>query len=164
MSITKYGDVGTPQRHVKFGGVIETNVDGQLRGKGVENYIDAFLEAKIFNQEQFNSAYQLCRDYIIGVARRSNTTMNYNDSHGSATKSLYDMQEEARQCFNHAIRWNPSFLAISALADINIDSDAEDKIKKYKTSSEKYQRICDRLTYYYCNFKRDEIISKLRAR
>lgn len=164
MESTRYGDLGTPQRRNKFGGFKLTETScGQPQALVTADFLEAFLKCKIFSQEQFNSAAQLCRDYEIGILRRWNTTADYLRNLGMPTENSHDVQEEARACYNHAIRWNPSFLAISALTDHVIDCDTPNKIARYKQQSEKMQRICDRLIVYYCTFNRDDVISKLRA-
>lgn len=153
-AITRYGDVGTPERHAKFGGVRETAVDGQLRGKCIESYLDAFLENRIFNQEQHSAVYHLIRDYQKGYLWEWQIVHNYCDAHGLSHSDAEIEREVARKSFDAALRYNSEFSKLSNLAHILLEH-----IGVYIPPPWKLQQLADRLIKYYCNCPRIEIRS-----
>lgn len=152
MEITRYGDVGTIERHAKFGGVTEDVVDGQPRARCIESYLDAFLEAKVFNQEQHSSVYQLIRDYQKGYLWQFRMVREYCDAHG-LTNMDADMERElSRRSYDAAIRYNQEFTKLSHIAHILLE-----QMGVYIPPVWKLQQLADRLTKYYCNCPRIEL-------
>ncbi len=154
--ITRYGDVGTPERHNKLCGVAETVVDGQLHGKGIESYLDAFLEFKIFNQEQHNVVYQLIRDYQKAYLWEWRIVHEYCDAHGLSSSDAELEREIARKNYDAALKYNYEFAKLSGLAHLTIG-----QMGVYISPEWKLKQLADRLIKYYCNHERFTVVSLL---
>lgn len=143
--IIKYGDVGTPERHRKFGGVQEDNIDGQLHAKAkAEDCLDVLFLARVINQEQFNASYQLCRDYKIGCLYKWQRAKEYLRSAGLGPEEAEEERERSRKAFCAAIKYNPEFITIANLTHIILD-----QIGVRIPAPWKMQQLSDRLIKYY---------------
>jgi hypothetical protein len=145
-AITKYGDIGTPERHRKFGGVRQDVVDGQKRGKGVENYLDVFLELKIWDMKQYNAAYTLIRDRQKGYLWEWKHVREYGSSGGIAItrEEFEEERDKARKAYDAALRYNREFGIIGDFANIVLE-----EIGVRIPSVWKLQQLADRLIKYY---------------
>jgi hypothetical protein len=149
-TITRYGDVGPPERHLKFGGVEIKVVEGQeLAFAPVTDYLDAFLAAKFFNQEQYNAVYLLIRDYQIGSLYKWKIVKEYLRSQGLSDEDADREREEARRNFNVVIRYNHEFVKLANIAHLVIGS-----IGVYIPPIWKLQQLSDRLVTFYKNNER----------
>lgn len=143
-------DIGTPERHKKSYGVFLTDVDGELLSVvGATDYLDAFRHKGYFNEDQYNSVYQLIRDYQIGVLYKWKIVKELCDAHGLSHEDAEVEREEARRNYNAAVKYNPEFTKLSNLAHLLLE-----QVGVYIPPIWKMQKIADRLTYYYCNNKR----------
>lgn len=150
MEITRYGDIGTPQRHAKFGGVVIAVIDGQeLATVGATDYLDAFLKAGIFNQDQYNSTYQLIRDYQVGFLFKWKIVKEYCRAAGLPCETADIEREEARRNYNAALRYNPEFSKLSDIAHLLLEH-----VGVYIPPPWKLRKLADRLTNFYCNHQR----------
>lgn len=147
--IKKYSDTGTKERHRKHGGVRVTNVEGQLNCKGIESYLDGFLEYRIFTQEQHNSTYQLVRDYQVGCLYKWKIVRDYLNKAGASECDINRIQEEARKNFDAAIRYNGEFIKLANLAHLLLEHTGVAIPPAWKM-----QQLADRLTKFYRNHDR----------
>jgi hypothetical protein len=145
--ITRYGVGATPERKMKLGGVSVTIVDGQpISFVGATDYLDAFLQSGIFNQQQYNSVYQLIRDYQIGCLYKWKIIRDYYHSCGLSTQDADSEREKARKDYAAAIKYNHEFTKLSNIAHLLLEH-----IGVYLPPAWKMQQLADRLTYYYKN-------------
>lgn len=156
MEITKYGDVGTKERHIKFGGIRSTLVDGQPCGVSeAEDCLDVLLLAKAINQSQFDACFQLCRDYKIGCLYKWKFVKSHLRRAGLSAEEAEEERERCRRDFNSAIRYNSEFIIIANLTHIVLG-----QVGVRIPAPWKIQQLSDRLIKYYCISGRNEIVSK----
>lgn len=143
--ITRYGDIGTSERHSKFGGVKVTVIDGQpVAICGITDYLDAFLIGKIFTQEQYNAVYQLVRDYQIGFLYKWRVVKEYIRSAGLSEEEAEEQRESARINFNAALKHNPEFMKLANFAHLLLDAHVMDVAPTWKLV-----QLADRLIKFY---------------
>lgn len=159
--IAKYGYIAPKERYEKFGGVCETKVDGQLHAKGIESYLDAFLESKIFSQEQYNSVSMIIRDYQIGCLYKWKIVRDYLKSAGLSEEDANREREECRKNFYAAIKYNGEFIKLANIAHVLLEHADYYEIPEQKDcyfpGKTKLQHLADRLTKFYCTNKRIEM-------
>lgn len=144
-NITKYSDVGTPERHKKFGGVYKDNVEGQIRARvHAEDCFDVLLIGKVINQEQYNACFQLSRDYKIGCLYKWKKAAEHLRGSGLSQEEAEEERQRAKLAFYAAIKYNPQFTRISDMTHIIID-----QIGFSIPAPWKIQQLADRLIKYY---------------
>ena len=145
----KHGDVGTPERHKKNGGIIPCPKEDQDCVQGFSDWPSLMKERDIIDDEQETAFVQFLRDYQVGTLYKWKTVKSLLKSQGLDEKQAEIEREEARQNHNAVISFNRDLSLLANYGHTTIDEVEYGLVGLYLPMGSRLYSLLESLVKFY---------------
>lgn len=145
----RYGDIGTPERAIKNGGVIKAPKGNQDCVIGFSDWPSLFFDRGVIDEDQHASFLQFVRDYNVGIMYKWTVVKSLLKASGLSPEEADVEREEARVNCNAVIRFNPELKSLLNYAHTTLEEVENGMVGLYLPLGGRLLKLVEILTKYY---------------